>query len=139
MCLTNSSPTLRFQVANIPLQEGLDPAKQDAPTMGPVVGVVDASPPWATASQLLQLAQISRAELNPQAQAAIWIAHLEGHMKINVDAAASKHGNRGVVAAICREMRLVSYVTPSVLAVPGISDLATLEVFGLPGGSASCC
>lgn len=84
------------EVANIPLQEGPNPAKQDAPTMGPVVGVVDASPPWATASQLLQLAQISRAELNPQAQAAIWIAHLEGHTKINVDAG-------GVVAAICRE------------------------------------
>lgn len=96
MCLTNSSPTLRFQVANIPLQEVPDLAKQDAPTIGPVVGAVDANPPWATASQLLQLAQILRAELNLQTQAAIWIAHLEGHMKIIVDAAVSKHGNRAI-------------------------------------------
>jgi hypothetical protein len=60
-------------------------------------------------------------------QATIWIAPSAGHMKVNIDAAISKHGNRGVVATICRD-ETGAYVEASVLALPGISDPATTEV-----------
>jgi hypothetical protein len=56
-------------------------------------------------------------------------------MKINVDAAVSRHGNHGVVAAICRD-EAGAYVGASVLAVPGICDPATLEAVACREGLA---
>jgi hypothetical protein len=58
----------------------------------------------------------------PQAAAPCWIAPPDGFAKINVDASISRHGNKGTVAAICRD-RSGRYLGASVLAVPGISDL----------------
>jgi hypothetical protein len=53
--------------------------------------------------ELAQFTKVLRMQVNSRTQAATWIAPSTGHMKINVDAAVSRHGNRGVVAAICRD------------------------------------
>jgi hypothetical protein len=53
--------------------------------------------------ELAQSTKVLRMQVNSQTQAATWMAPSTGHMKINVDAAVSRHGNRGVVAAICRD------------------------------------
>jgi hypothetical protein len=54
-------------------------------------------------------------------------------VKVNVDAAVSKHGNRGVVAAVCRDGNGL-FLGASALAVPGISDPATLEAIACREG-----
>jgi hypothetical protein len=66
-----------------------------------------------------------RSTVNEAPANAIWLAPPRGFVKVNVDAAVSKHGYRGVVAAVCRD-ETGALLGASVLAVPGISVPATL-------------
>jgi ribonuclease HI len=66
-----------------------------------------------------------------------WIAPPSSAVKVNVDAAVSKYGNRGVVAAICRDEH-GAFLGASVLAVQGIADPATLEAIACREGLALC-
>jgi hypothetical protein len=47
------------------------------------------------------------------------IAHSINAVKINVDATVSKHGNKGVIAEICRDEHR-AFLGASVLAVQGL-------------------
>jgi hypothetical protein len=51
--------------------------------------------------------------------AAPWIAPPSNAVNVNVDVAVCKHGNRGVVAAICQNEHGV-FLGASVLAVQGL-------------------
>jgi hypothetical protein len=54
-------------------------------------------------------------------------------VKVNADAAVSKHSNRGVATAVCRDGNGL-FLGASALAVPGISDPATLEAISCREG-----
>ena len=78
---------------------------------------------------------IRQKRVTPQASPvdASWIAPRFGFAKVNVDAAVSKHENRGVVAAICRDQDRI-FLGASALAVPGISNPAILEAIACREG-----
>jgi hypothetical protein len=90
-------------------------------------------------AELNQIQTINNPRLQVPAvpPAAPWIAPPSSAVKVNVDAAVSKYGNRGVVAAICRDEH-GAFLGASVLAVQGIADPATLEAIACREGLALC-
>lgn len=55
-----------------------------------------------------------------------WIVPPAGTMKINVDGVVGRHGDRGVVVAICRD-HLGNYLGSSSITFMGVTDVSTLE------------
>jgi hypothetical protein len=75
---------------------------------------------------LIQVVKTPQAHIVPNLVAPIWIAPPPNSIKVNVDAAVSNLGNGGTISAICRDEEGL-FIGASVLAVPRISDPATLE------------
>uniref|UniRef100_A0A0E0LYL2 RNase H type-1 domain-containing protein n=1 Tax=Oryza punctata TaxID=4537 RepID=A0A0E0LYL2_ORYPU len=55
-----------------------------------------------------------------------WMPPPEGYLKINVDAAVSRSGNKGAVGAICRDTS-GKFVGTTAMVWEGLSDPTTLE------------
>jgi hypothetical protein len=86
----------------------------------------------------LDIAYIAKPARHQTDAIVTWIPPPDNFTKINVDAAVSKQSNRGVVAAICRDGS-GQFLGASVLAVPSISDPATLEAIACPRVFIACC
>jgi hypothetical protein len=55
-----------------------------------------------------------------------WKAHVPGSVKVTVDGGLSRQGNRGAIAAICRDDREI-YMGASAVIYEGLTDPASLE------------